>query len=308
MSKISIRNIARLDLNLLLTFHCLMSERSATRASALLHVTQGAVSSALRRLREHFGDELFLRTPHGMVPTRKAIELAPKITDILTRVSGLLNDDFGFDAQLSDRVFNIAMSDDLEACLAPLMIEAVSRLGYPIRFSFHQTNSRLWRESLADADMDLVICCEPSELGSNYSSSIICSSSYACLYSREASGLPTPLSAEAYFAARHIRVSFDGRRGFIDDLFENMGVTRNVVSSSSHFSGALPVLRRNGLVATFPAFVANLYAELCGLQVCPVPIPVPSFRCFMVWDTTRHVEPHHVWLRGFVPDVAKHLG
>ena len=96
MSRISVRNISRIDLNLLLTFHCLMTERSATRASAMLHVTQGAVSSALRRLREHFGDELFIRTASGMQPTRRAMELAPKIAEALTSISGVLGAELHF--------------------------------------------------------------------------------------------------------------------------------------------------------------------------------------------------------------------
>ncbi|WP_420892941.1 LysR family transcriptional regulator, partial [Pseudomonas paraeruginosa] len=70
--------------------HCLMSERSATRAAVVLHVTQGAVSAALRRLREHFGDELFIRSASGMQPTRKAMELAPRIAEALTSISGVL--------------------------------------------------------------------------------------------------------------------------------------------------------------------------------------------------------------------------
>lgn len=163
MSRINVRNISRIDLNLLLTFHCLMNERSATRASAVLHVTQGAVSSALKRLREHFGDELFIRTASGMQPTPKAMELAPKIAEALTAVSGILSEEPGFSPSESDHTFKIAMSDDLESYLAPKLVTAAAQAGLRVSFAFHQTNSTLWKQSLADPEIDLVICSEPKD-------------------------------------------------------------------------------------------------------------------------------------------------
>lgn len=305
MSQINVRNIARLDMNLLLTFHCLMTERSATRASAVLHITQGAVSSALRRLREHFDDELFVRTASGMQPTRKAMLLAPTIAQVLTSVSGLLTGELEFCAEQSTHVFNIGLSDDIEAYLAPQIVLAAAQLGLGVSFAFHQTNSSLWKQSLQDPDIDLVICCEPREFTTCYSSYVLFSSSYSCLYRPRVGGGQQALSLEEYFAADHLRVSYDGRRGFIDDMFERAGHTRKVAASFSHFSGALSTLAASDAVATLPTFAAATYARMMGLCVCPVPLPVPSFRCFTVWDDARHNETHHLWLRQFISTIVQ---
>ncbi|MCE1187487.1 MAG: LysR family transcriptional regulator, partial [Rhodocyclales bacterium] len=68
-------HLRHLDLNLLKAFDALMDERSVTRAAARLSLTQPAVSGILNRLRDSFGDPLFVRTPRGITPTPQALAL-----------------------------------------------------------------------------------------------------------------------------------------------------------------------------------------------------------------------------------------
>lgn len=307
MSKINVRNISRLDLNLLLTFNCLMTERSVTRASTMLHVTQGAVSSALRRLREHFADELFIRSASGMIPTRKALELAPHITEALSAISRILSVDPEFSPEESNCLFNIGLSDDIESYLAPILINKINEQGFNISLSFRQSNSSLWKTTLEDQDIDMVICSEPRDMSSSYSSRVLLSSSYSYLMRQRAGALQHPLSVQDYFSANHVRVSYDGQRGFMDDLFESAGHKRNVVASFTHFSGALSTLMNTQAIATIPSFAAQTYAQMMDLCMGPVPVPVPSFRSFMVWDTARHTKPHHLWLRSFIAEAVQGL-
>lgn len=48
--------LRKIDLNLLLALHALLSERHVTRAALRLHRSQPAVSHALAQLRKHFDD------------------------------------------------------------------------------------------------------------------------------------------------------------------------------------------------------------------------------------------------------------
>ena len=67
------------DLNLLVAFEALMAERNVTRAAQRVGVGQPAMSYALSRLRELFGDELFVRASGTMQPTTRALEIAAPI-------------------------------------------------------------------------------------------------------------------------------------------------------------------------------------------------------------------------------------
>lgn len=302
---ISIVNINRLDLNLLVVFHCLMTERSVTRASSNLHITQGAVSSALKRLREQFNDELFVRTGAGMVPTRRALEIAPKVVEALTAVAAICGKPDNAAPATPQRVFNIAMSDDIESYLSTDFVEASQEQG--ISFAFHQTNSTLWKQALSDPDMDLVLCSEPKEMTSQFSSQVLFSSSYSCLYDGPRLNLKSPLSREDYLAHDHVRISFDGRRGFVDDLLESEGIPRRVCASFTHFAGILPILVFGKAIATLPTFAAYSYARIARLTVSPVPIYVPAFRIFMVWSVKRNADAQNQWLRNFAVDRTRRL-
>src|ERR1700739_897339 len=79
-------NWGAFDLNLLIVFDAVMQERSVTRAGGRIGLSQPAMSHALNRLRHMLKDELFVRTPQGMVPTPRAEMLAQSVRNVLTEI------------------------------------------------------------------------------------------------------------------------------------------------------------------------------------------------------------------------------
>ena len=67
----------RFDLNLIKVFLAISESGNLTQAANRLGLTQPAVSHALRRLRDEFGDPLFVRVGNGMEPSQTAIALRP---------------------------------------------------------------------------------------------------------------------------------------------------------------------------------------------------------------------------------------
>lgn len=85
-----IRDLGRLDLNLLVALEALLEERSVSRAADRLFVTQSAMSKTLGRLRELFDDPLFVRQAGGMVPTPRAAQLAQRLPEVLQAVQAMV--------------------------------------------------------------------------------------------------------------------------------------------------------------------------------------------------------------------------
>lgn len=85
-----IRELGRLDLNLLVALEALLEERSVSRAAERLFVTQSAMSKTLGRLRELFDDQLFVRQGGSMVPTPRATQLAEKLPEVLLAVQAMV--------------------------------------------------------------------------------------------------------------------------------------------------------------------------------------------------------------------------
>ena len=65
-------NLATLDLNLLKALDALLRTESVSRSAQRLNVTQSAVSHALKRLRDIFGDPLLVRDGGVMRATARA--------------------------------------------------------------------------------------------------------------------------------------------------------------------------------------------------------------------------------------------
>jgi DNA-binding transcriptional LysR family regulator len=116
-------SIGRTDLNLLKVFEAIYEDRNLILVGKRLNLTPSAVSHALRRLRELVGDELFIRSGNGMVPTGRAAALAPGLRDSLRQIETLLGME-PFDPATSTRRFVIAANDHVTAViLVPLSRE-----------------------------------------------------------------------------------------------------------------------------------------------------------------------------------------
>lgn len=114
-------DLRTLDLNLLKTLDALLDERSVTRAAARLALTQPAVSGMLNRLRDYFEDPLFIRAPHGIVPTTRAEAMAAPVKRILADIDELLQP-IAFDPLTATFTFTLAATDyALRAVIVPFI-------------------------------------------------------------------------------------------------------------------------------------------------------------------------------------------
>jgi DNA-binding transcriptional LysR family regulator len=112
-----------MDLNLLKVFDAVFEDRNLVLAGRRLNLSQSAVSHALTRLRELLGDDLFLRTGKGMVPTARATDMAPVLRDALRRIEATLGVE-PFSPAQSRRRFTIAANDHVTAVIvSPLSRE-----------------------------------------------------------------------------------------------------------------------------------------------------------------------------------------
>src|SRR6476659_8698033 len=122
------RDIVDIDLNLLVVFQQMFQTRHVSTVAKRLGVSQPTVSNALARLRRTFGDELFVRTAHGMQPTPYAQRISEPIAYALASVTQALNQEERFDPGSSQRRFVIAMTDVGEIHFMPALVERCGRI------------------------------------------------------------------------------------------------------------------------------------------------------------------------------------
>jgi len=152
--------LGRVDLNLFRVFDVIHRERNLTRAAAVLHLSQSAISHALARLREQLGDPLFIREGRGVAPTPVALRLAPVVSEALALLQGGVDRLQQFDPTRDSRTFILNMPEQLEPLLLPPIVAAL-RPHLP-RVGVRSTSVR-WGElklEMAAGHIDLAVATE----------------------------------------------------------------------------------------------------------------------------------------------------
>lgn len=80
-----------IDYNLLKVLSVLLETRNTTTAAERLHTSQPAVSRSLRRIRQHFNDDILVRKSNAMELTPKGEEIKAQLAGIITDIDALLN-------------------------------------------------------------------------------------------------------------------------------------------------------------------------------------------------------------------------
>src|SRR3546814_20561895 len=118
----------------LTVFEAIMRTKSVSLAAETLDVPQPTLSRYLKQLRDHFGNQLFVRTRTGLEPTSIAISSAPAVSQALELYRTRLSGEPSFDPLTSDRDFHIAASAVGHLLVLPRMLEWVREMAPNVPF------------------------------------------------------------------------------------------------------------------------------------------------------------------------------
>ncbi len=108
-------HLEKFDLNLLVAIDALMRHRSVTAAATELHISQSALSAALKRVRAHFEDEILFYNGQSMVPTAFGQELEADVRELIVQLRTLSRRRAKDDLAQLDRQFTVIASDYVAA-------------------------------------------------------------------------------------------------------------------------------------------------------------------------------------------------
>src|ERR1700730_10202272 len=148
--------LAALDLNLLVVFDAIMRERSVTRAGQRLGLSQPAMSHALTRLRHMLKDELFVRSPNGMVPTPRAEELATLIRIALDGLQQSL-EPVEFEPSKATTTFRIAVDNYAAIVLVAPIAAHVAKIAPGVTLDFRPSGTLNVLELLDRSELQLAL-------------------------------------------------------------------------------------------------------------------------------------------------------
>ncbi|ALM83518.1 transcriptional regulator [Bordetella sp. N] len=290
------KNIKALDLNLLKALDALLDERNVTRAAARLGVTQPAMSGMLTRLRAAFGDPLFVRASHGVVPTERALDLVKPLQQILSEVGALIQPPT-FDPATAEQTFTIAATDYALRAIAVPFLSALKRQAPRVQIALVPVDDAQISVQLERGEIDLALLTPDSTPPGLHARNLF-EEKYVCVM-RE--GHPAAqgrrrLTPTQFCALDHALVSYSGGafRGVTDNALEKLGKSRRVTLSVKSFLILPEILRASDLVAILPS---RLVAGMEGLTVFEPPLDIPGFTKTAAWHERTHRDAAQRWLR-----------
>lgn len=298
MKPVNIRNI---DLNLLAVFAALAREKNVSRAARELHLTQSAVSHALGRLRETFGDPLFVRRPQGIVPTPKALEIEPQVTEILRRTQELFQPTEPFDPATYQGEFQITSTDYFELVALPRLHALLRKEAPGVTLISRPSASQLPRADLESGQCDVAVAGFYGEPPPGFHQQKLFSDEFVVMARKRHPRLKGRLTLAKYLAEEHIRIALHGNlKGEFDRHLESKGMHRRVVAGLSNFVSPAWVLCETDLLLTAPRKLAERYAEYLPVEIFPAPMEIGPVNVAQVWHQRAHADPFHKWMRAMI--------
>jgi DNA-binding transcriptional LysR family regulator len=298
-------NITRINLNLLVALNALLTERHVTRAGERIGITQSAMSNALNQLRDLFQDELLVRRPKSMVPTARALELAPQLRQVLEQVQSLVNNQQGFDVSTAERVFTVGMSDYAEFVLLPKLCQKLREMAPGVTLKVRHINQLGDSIPFETGEIELGVGLM-GEKSAQLRSDVLFSAQAMCIARANHPLMKKPLTVESYLQAEHLRIVYqnDPLPTGTDLALKKLGLERKSPMSIPHLLPALFTLRETDLMVTFPEPITAELAKKLGLAMQKTPFAVPNTEVVQAWHRQLDNDQGHAWLRSIIREVA----
>lgn len=302
-------NVASIDLNLLTAFEALLAERNVTRAGGRLGITQPAMSNTLRRLRQLFGDPLFVSGKHEMLLTPRAMELGPKVIAALHVIRQALPK-LQFDPRRSSMSFFVGCTDYLEVLLVTkvhrrLQLEAP---GMSLNVRRVPTMFIPPQQELESGTLDFAMGPFPMPLApqSRLHSLTLFRDQWVCLIRKRHPVIKHRLSLKQLVSLKHITVSYpatDGP-GMMDRLLADRGLKRTVAVNVAHFLTVPFYAANSDCIAIVPMRLAEIFVKVLPLQIFPLPVSPSPLDISLLWHSRIHSEAAYVWTRNLIAQTA----
>jgi DNA-binding transcriptional LysR family regulator len=291
--------VHRFDLNLVKVFLAIWELRSLTLAGEALGLTQPTISHALARLRDTFGDPLFLRVGNRMEPTATAIRMRAPFEEAVRLLGHTLGFAQDFDPALSDRSFRIVLTDTGEFVVLPRLLALLATEAPGVKIISVKFPPAEIEAALRSGRADMYVGYQPLlEEGASCQGHTLLSDRLICLLRRGHPALTQDWNRDLFSGLGFLDVSRDATGyGMGRAMLAEGGIDYHVVARLEHFTVLPEVVRRTDHAALFPYSVLCQMRPRDDLDFRELPFRIPSYDIKAWIHDLFAADPGIVWLR-----------
>lgn len=281
-----------IDLNLLVVFDAVMQERNVTRAGSRLGLSQPAMSHALTRLRHMLKDDLFVRTPKGMVPTPRAEQLALPVRAALDGLQHSLEPS-QFDPSIATRNFRVAVDEYAAVVLVGALTARITKAAPGMTLEFRLSGNLDIPNVLDRGELDLAIGAFVDQ-GERFSHQPLLQDEFVLVMRKNhPAAIDSNLSIENFAALPHLEIaSIHYATDFVDQALARRKLTRRIALRAPVLS-AVRILLASDMVSIFRRRTAEELTRYRPLVIRPLPHSSPIMETAMIWPRRLNNHDRH---------------
>jgi DNA-binding transcriptional LysR family regulator len=294
-------NLRNFDLNLLVCFDALMSERNVSKAAEKVFLSQSGMSHALNRLRTLLDDPILMRTEQGMMPTPRSLEMEIPVREMLNQINRTLYTQKPFDPMTTDRRFVLYCTEYFECVILPKLMAHLEKVAPHSSIVAEILAYELPESKLTSGDVNFVIGVESlMDIPKNLMSRNWMQDSLVCLVREKNSKIGNRISLKQFAETPHIFLSILGspfKFTFLDKWLKKQNVQRKYSVTTAAFLPAALILAETDYIMTLPRRMATKLAEIMALRLVELPNNPPNFQLNLIWHPLYEKDPAHIWFK-----------
>jgi LysR family nod box-dependent transcriptional activator len=301
----------RFDLNLLIALDALLHEKNVTRAAERVFVSQPAMSAALQKLRDYFGDQLLVRVGRDMELTPRGLSLVEPVREALLRIQATLGTQPTFDPATVKRSFTVISSADAVLQVMPAVLKRVTRDAPGIQCHIEQfSETTISRLEYGDADMFLgmnnVRVFGVRQFPETLRVVDLRPVRWVCCVSRDHSVITDELTEEQFLSLPHIVGWPSTHTVSLEEYVRRLLNAEITIRATAQSLVEIAFLMAGtDLIATLPERLVNKLSALLPVKTFPLPFSIPETREVLVWHKRNEPDPGHAWLRELIIEIAR---
>lgn len=286
-----------IDYNLFVVLEAIYTEGNVTKAAYKLHLSQPAISHALARLRELFGDPLFVRKGSAMVPTPLTRNSIESIRSSLRHLEDTIRTTAGFDPAQAKKRMTLCLPSSMEAALLPTLWQRLAANAPHIDLVANRGERQRLEARLASGAFDIaldVLFRHSEEMRQQR----ILRDRLVVIARRDHPQIRPGFSLDDYLHQQHILVS--SRRqgpGIVDVELNRLGLERHVRLRCQQSDTAFRIVADSDLILTMLEFDARSANAAFDHTILPLPIETDTVDMYMYWHGSVDNDPANRWLR-----------
>jgi len=301
------RTMTNIDLRLLTIVNELNKTRSVSQAAENLELSQSAVSMSLARLRKHFKDPLFVRTPDGMEPTPQMSELI----ELLEKAEGLLETALvhrvAFHPSTSDRTFRLGATEITRVTVLPGLMKRLHATAGAVGIELQDVSDETPR-LLHAGRLDLAVGFIPST-NSGFCQQRLFKDRFVCAVRANHPRITDSLTLEQFENEAHVVLTTPGSGlEVVEKALETNRIRRKVRLRLPGCFGIASMITGADCLTIVPEQLGKLIASAGRIKLLTPPFALPPYYVVQHWHERYTHDPASKWLRGVIAELFLEKG